>query len=77
MRDQLENMEAAAESKLDDMMQEDGRLKCGCGRFFTLDEGETVSSHPYAIPVCSQCFQDWLEQETKLQDNLKRLKGLV
>jgi len=36
-------MEAAAEAGLDDMIQKDGRLKCGCGRIFDINEGDTIS----------------------------------
>ena len=65
MRDFLENMEAAAERRLDEMTQPCGKLKCGCGKLFAMEDGETVSSNPYAMPVCPQCFQEWLEQINK------------
>ena len=33
--------------------------RCGCGRLFDLDDGETVSPDSYAIPICPTCFGEW------------------
>lgn len=59
MRDFIEMMEDSAERRMDDMLQPDGSLKCGCGRFFDPRvEGEILSSNPWAIPVCNRCADE-------------------
>ena len=35
----------------------DGVATCSCGGTFDVDKGETLSSDPYAIPVCPACFE--------------------
>ena len=35
------------------------KFRCGCGKGALLDEGDTVSADPYAIPVCPSCFEKW------------------
>jgi len=63
MRDFLENLEDAAERQYDEMLQPDGRLKCDCNRIFDPNkEGGVVSSNPYAMPVCGECFINWEKQ---------------
>ena len=58
MRDFIGNMEHAAEAKYYEMLQPDGRLKCGCGKLFNPDdEGGTVTPNPYAMPVCGECLE--------------------
>jgi len=59
MRDIFEMLEDSAEAMYCEMLQPDGRLKCGCGRIFNPDnEGGTVSPNPYAMPICGECLQD-------------------
>ena len=36
---------------------------CACGNKFKIEEGETVSPDPYAIPVCPECFDKWYESK--------------
>ena len=62
MRDFIENLEAGAEDQYYEMLQEDGRLKCGCGKLFNSLDGGMVSQNPYAMPVCPSCFDEWLEK---------------
>ena len=60
MKDFIECLEDAAELEYDKMLQPDGRLRCSCGLFFDPDsEGGPISSNPYAMPVCSVCFEKW------------------
>lgn len=57
MQDIFEMMEDAAEARYYEMLQPDGRLRCGCGRVFDPQrEGGPASAHPYAAPVCGVCF---------------------
>ena len=71
MRDFIENLEAGAELRYEEMVQPDGRLKCDCGRIFDADEeGGHVSSNPYAMPVCGTCLEEYIKdmKEKKSQD---------
>lgn len=36
---------------------------CSCGDTFNLDEGETLSPDPYAIPVCPKCFEQAVREK--------------
>lgn len=38
---------------------------CQCGREFNVNEGDTVSPDPYAIPVCPTCFAEWVDSTKK------------
>ena len=60
MKDIVEHLEAGAEASYYEMLQPNGLLKCGCGKNFDPDsEGGPVSSNPYAMPVCGNCFMKW------------------
>lgn len=38
---------------------------CLCGREFNIEDGQTLSPDPFAIPVCPTCFDELLAaQET-------------
>ena len=66
MRDIVEHLEAQAEADYFDMIQPDGRLKCGCGRLFDAeDEGGSITSNPYTMPVCGECFDKWMKENQK------------
>lgn len=66
MLDILERLEDEAEARYFKMLQPGGKLKCDCGRLFDADkEGATVSSNPYAMPVCGDCFEEWEKSITK------------
>lgn len=54
--DPIERGEARAEDWYFDTQRGDGIHECGCGRLFHVDDGETLSADPYAIPVCPTCF---------------------
>lgn len=36
---------------------------CDCGKEFKLDEGMTLTSDPYAIPMCTECFNKYMFKE--------------
>ena len=57
MLDQIEQWEDSAERQYDEILQTDGKLKCGCGKCFDPNsEGGTLSPNPYAMPVCGECL---------------------
>lgn len=63
MRDIIEHLEVGAEAEYDEMLQPDGRLKCGCGKSFDPDEeGGPVSTNPYAMPVCGDCLEKMIKE---------------
>jgi hypothetical protein len=65
MRDFIENLEAGVEARYEEMLQPDGKLRCGCGEVFNPEtEGGPVSSNPYAMPVCGNCFRKWWKEQT-------------
>jgi len=33
---------------------------CDCGKEFKLEDGMTLTSDPYAIPVCPECFKKYM-----------------
>ena len=41
---------------------------CSCGRTFNIDDGETASADPYAIPVCPTCFGEWFDEREAESD---------
>ena len=41
------------------------QFTCCCGSVCDLDDGETVSADPYAIPVCPECFGKWFDEASK------------
>ena len=61
--DELESMEHAAEIRYFNMLQPDGKLKCDCGKFFNPEDGEITSQNPFALPVCPECFSEWMENQ--------------
>ena len=60
--DIIEMWEESAERSYDDMIQDDGRLKCACGELFDPDEGCMISPHPYSMPACSKCFEEAMKE---------------
>ena len=44
-----------------------GIAKCACGRTFDIDDGETCSADPFAIPVCPTCFMEWTGDKSPLK----------
>lgn len=66
MRDILEHLEACGEAQYDEMVQPDGRMKCGCGKIFDAnEEGGPLSPNPYAMPSCGDCLEELLTGELK------------
>jgi len=71
MRDILEHLEAIAEVRYEQMVQPDGRLRCGCGKVFDPDkEGGPISDNPYGMPVCGDCLYKVISK----WENNKKLK---
>lgn len=60
--DPIERGEAACEAWYFDNVGPDGRVKCCCGKWFKLEDGETLTADPYATPVCPDCFQEWFDE---------------
>lgn len=58
MKDFIERLEGAAESRYFEMIQPDGKFRCDCGELFDPEnEGGVISPNPYAMPSCSKCFE--------------------
>jgi len=58
--DQIEQAEARADRQYNEMLQQNGKLLCGCGRIFDPDdEGGTLTADPYAMPACGYCLEQW------------------
>jgi len=63
--DPIERMEASAERWADEHIK-GNMFKCSCGKMCKLNNGQTISSNPYASPVCDDCFEEWYNlQERK------------
>lgn len=54
--DPIERGESSCEDWYFDNVK-NGIATCCCGNEFNIDEGETLSPDPYAIPVCPECFK--------------------
>lgn len=61
--DPIERGEAACEQWAAENLRGD-IATCSCDREFKLEDGESLSPDPYAIPVCPICFGKWFEEET-------------
>ena len=62
--DTIEIMEASAERWAEENIVNSDFL-CSCGKLCSLQDGQTISSNPYANPVCHECFQEWYDYKTK------------
>ena len=70
--DIIEQSESCAEMQYDKMCQGNGKLKCFCGEIFNEDDGEFLSSNPWAMPSCPKCCEEYFEElESKQKDILK------
>ena len=58
--DPIERLEMVAENWAYDNIK-GGKFLCGCGKWCELEDAETLSSNPYAIPVCPDCAVEWFE----------------
>ena len=58
--DPVERGEVSAEEHMINNM-----FKCGCGKLVDINEAETLSPDPYAIPVCHDCFDEWWGSDKK------------
>lgn len=64
MRDFVENLEDAAERNYDEMTANvpDGYFRCYCGKIAKLSEAQPMSSNPYAMPGCPECFDEMISK---------------
>ena len=60
--DPIERAESRAERQFDDMYVGDGKMRCGCGNVFNMEDGEALSPDPWAMPVCSECAQKYYDE---------------
>jgi len=62
MNDFLENLEDAAQRQWDELQLADGKMKCpSCSQPFDPDkEGRPLTDNPYALPVCGNCLNLFL-----------------
>ena len=60
--DPIERGEARCEAWAAENMAGDS-FTCDCGNTCKLDEGETLSPDPYAIPVCGECFDAAMDEK--------------
>ena len=65
--DPIERAEASAERWADEYIK-GNMFKCGCGKMCELEDGQTISSNPYAPPVCMDCFEEWHDYMEKKND---------
>lgn len=70
MLDWLESMEDAAGLRLDDMTRglPVGEFRCDCGRIDKLDCAMPAYYHPYAPPMCRECFKEQVRESTNKVD---------
>ena len=62
--DPIERAEGAAERWADDNIEGDV-MTCCCGKKCKLEDAETVSDNPYAIPVCPDCFEERYDSQVE------------
>ena len=62
--DPIERMEERSEGWAFENIKGDS-FKCCCEEWCKLVDGETISSDPYAVPVCPKCFDKWYEEERR------------
>lgn len=60
--DPIERGEARCEDWAFDNVKGDV-MTCCCGKTCKLDEAETLSPDPYAIPVCPSCFESKMDEK--------------
>ena len=67
MRDIIERMEDAAEQEFYEMTKDcpEGYFKCDCGRVAHLDNAHPIANSPWAMPVCGDCFDEFVESFNK------------
>ena len=58
--DIVEQMENAAEAAYYRIMVDADHFKCGCGNIEKWEDGQPISSNPYAMPVCGKCFSEFI-----------------
>ena len=70
MRDIIEQMEDAAERKLDEMTKglPRGKYRCDCGAIEDFDTANPSPSNPYCSPICGKCFEELYPELLENQD---------
>jgi hypothetical protein len=63
MLDILEQMEAAAERRYNEMYVDKDHYRCACGKVTNNDEMNFLSPNPYSAPVCDDCFEKYMEEK--------------
>ncbi|MCP4262780.1 MAG: hypothetical protein GY774_35525 [Planctomycetes bacterium] len=64
MKDFIEMKEDCAERQFGEMTKDvpTGHFKCYCGKIVPLDDAQPVSSDPYSMPGCPDCFKEMYSQ---------------
>ena len=65
--DPIERMESVAEAWSEKNIVGD-KFLCSCGIWCGLKDGEAISSHPYALPVCPKCFNDFIDEIERINE---------
>lgn len=62
MMDIIENMEAAAESRIYDMTEglPEGKFRCDCGEIDDLAHAAPSGPSPYSAPMCGKCLDQMM-----------------
>jgi len=66
MRDIIEMMEDAAESRFVEMTKDVafGYFRCGCGHIEKIENAQPFNNNPYSDPICGFCWDEWEEKQT-------------
>lgn len=72
--DPVERMENRAERWYDEFIEGDEFI-CGCSKRCKIVDGETISSNPYAIPVCPDCCKKLIKDEKKKKGITAKIKN--
>ena len=69
MKDFIENMEDCAEKQYDEITKDvpAGYFKCYCGKITLLEMAQPMSSNPYSMPGCPDCFKDMMDEYKREQ----------
>ncbi len=46
------------------------KFRCSCGKMCNLVDGMTMTPDPYAIPICSMCFETAFENQKEKRDGV-------
>jgi hypothetical protein len=79
MKDILKRLEGAAEQEFYEMTKNvpEGCFKCDCGKTAKLENAHPVANSPYAMPVCDDCFQDFIDSYSDDKQASKKTRDKV